>query len=181
MSYDNWSLVSQDLPLLSLFICETRPTFGPIVVMVTQKHIAHIILKPLWWNLLQFLVIYIVLGSLCCTSKSAPARTADRRSQFFRFPCFMVATLRLTLAMLLPSNMASRRLTPSMLALDPAGSSKSHFLSEAFSRLAHSILTPKSCAPSSVARDRSARSRLQEDRFATDKLQPLRFAYLKLM
>jgi hypothetical protein len=83
--------------------------------------------------------------------------------------------------MLLPSNMASQRLMHSMLASDPAGLSKSHFLSKAFLRLAHSIPTPKSCVTSRVAPEWSVRSRVQEDRFATYQLQPLRLVYLKLM
>ena len=46
------------------------------------------------------------------TSRSAPARTAPRRSQFFMFPCFKVATLKLTFAIWLPSKLAFLKFTP---------------------------------------------------------------------
>ena len=46
------------------------------------------------------------------TSKSAPAKIAALRSQFFKFAFFNVATLKLTPAIILPSKTAPRRLTP---------------------------------------------------------------------
>ena len=46
------------------------------------------------------------------TSKSAPASTADLKSQFCIFASFKVATLRFTPAIRLPSRFAPRRLQP---------------------------------------------------------------------
>ncbi len=70
-------------------------------------------------------------------------------------------------------------LLPSMMALEPAGSSKLHPTSEAPSRFEQSIFTPRSCAPSSLALLRSALSRQHHERLAPARLHPFRLAYLQ--
>merc|ERR1719347_2552788 len=92
-----------------------------------------------------------------------------------------VATRRLMPAMMLPSSTAPFRLTPSRLALLPAGSSKLDLLRLAPSRLAQFIFTPSSWQFSILLCERSALSRRLQERLAPLRLLPLRLAYLKLM
>ena len=61
-----------------------------------------------WWDWIQA----IFLNLFYFTSKSAPASTADLKSQFCIFASFKVATLRFTPAIWLPSKFAPRRLQP---------------------------------------------------------------------
>ena len=65
------------------------------------------------------------------TSRSAPARTADRKSQFLAFAHLRLATLKLTALRFAPSKFAFLRLTPSITVMDPFGSSQLHFCKEA--------------------------------------------------
>lgn len=114
---------------------------------------------------------------ICFTSRSAPARHADLKSQFFNIAFLSVATRKLTAAILLPSKFAPFRLTPSIIAGNPPGSSKLQECRFAASKLAHNIFTQTNCAPSRFAFDKSARSKQHPDKLAPSRLEQCKLAY----
>lgn len=89
-----------------------------------------------------FTILNKIFNSLTLTSKSAPAKTAALKSQFFKFAFLQLAMRKLMPPISLSSKQAPFKLAPSKLALFPPGSLKLQFLIEAPSKIALRPRTP---------------------------------------